>query len=59
VTITSPATDHDLQQAIMDGARLASEEAPQRKRAEQMAATAAVKDRDAQIRAENKAKFKP
>ena len=59
VTITSPATDQDLQRAIADGARLASEEAPQRERAQQAAATAALKDRDAQIRSENKAKFKP
>jgi hypothetical protein len=57
--ISATAADRDLQQAIADAARLAAAEAPQREREKQAAATAAVKDRDAQIRLENKAKFKP
>ena len=57
--ISAMAADRDLQQAITDGARLAAAEAPQREREKQAAATAALKDRDAQIRLENKSKFKP
>ena len=59
LTISETAADRALQQAIADGARLAAAEAPQREREKQAAAKAAVKERDAQIRLENKAKFKP
>ena len=57
--ISAVAAVRDLQQAIADGARLAAAEAPQRDREKQAAAAAALKDRDAQIRLENKSKFKP
>jgi hypothetical protein len=57
--ITATGADRDLQQAIADGARLAAAEAPQRERDKQAAAKAALKDRDAQIRLDNKANFKP
>jgi hypothetical protein len=59
LVISATAADQDLEQAIAAGARLAAAEAPQREREKQAAVTAALKDRDAQIRLENKAKFKP
>jgi hypothetical protein len=59
LTITSVTADRALQTAIADGTRLRAEEAPQRERAQRAAETAALKDREAQIRLDNKAKFKP
>jgi hypothetical protein len=59
LTITSPATDRALQEAIGQGARLEAESAPQRERDRQAAAASALKARDAHIRLENKANFKP
>ena len=59
LTITSVTADRALQTAIADGVRLTGEEAPQREREKRAAAAAALKERDAQIRRDNKAKFKP
>jgi hypothetical protein len=59
LTITSVAAERELQKAIAAGARLATEEGPERERQKAAAASVAIKDRDAQIRLENKAKFKP
>ena len=48
-----------LQSAIVAGARLAVEAAPGQERDRRAAAAAAIMERDARIRSENKAKFKP
>jgi hypothetical protein len=58
LTIASVAADRDLHAAIADGARLA-EEAPQREHEKGAAVAAVLKERNAQIRLENKAKFRP
>jgi hypothetical protein len=59
LTITSIAADRALQQELVRGARLEAEGAPQREVDKRAAAATAIKDRDAAIRRENKAKFKP
>jgi hypothetical protein len=59
LTITATATDRAIQEAIADAAALEAKNAPQRERDRQAAADGAAKDRDARIRLENKAKFKP
>lgn len=59
LTITSVAADRALQTATAEGVRLAADEAPQREREKRAADTAALRERDAQIRLANKAKFKP
>lgn len=59
LTITSTAADVALQETIVEGKRLETEDAPKRELARQAAAAAAIKSRDAQIRLDNKAKFRP
>ena len=59
LTITSTSADRALQEASTDGALLEAKNAPQRDRDQKEAAAATAKDRDARIRLENKAKFKP
>jgi hypothetical protein len=59
LTITLMADDIKLQSTMSGGARLAAIGAPDRARAVQEEAAAALKARDARIRLENKAKFKP
>ena len=59
LTITSVTADGDLEAAMADGVRLTRDEAPQREREQRAAAASAVQDRAAQVRRDNKAKFKP
>jgi hypothetical protein len=59
LTITSPAGAAALDEAAIIGARLVADDAPRRERLRLAVAAAAVIDREAQIRLENKAKFKP
>jgi hypothetical protein len=59
LTITAITDDAKLQTTISEGARLLAMGAPEREREKQAIAAAAIKARDAQIRLENKAKFKP
>ena len=59
LTITSVVADRALQEAIRAGAGIEAEAAPQRALDKQAASATAIKDRDAQIRRENKARFKP
>ena len=59
LTTTSTASDLALQEVIANGLALAAKNAPQRELERLAAAAATVKDRDAQVRLENKAKFKP
>jgi hypothetical protein len=59
LTIVSIAADAALQDAMARGDRLFADEAPQRDLDQRAAAAAAILQRDAQIRLENKAKFKP
>jgi hypothetical protein len=59
LTITSIVGDLALQEAIADGVRLTSAEAPARDLARRSAEAAATLARDEKIRLENKAKFKP
>jgi len=59
LTITATIDDAKLQQANVEAAQAATLSAPERERATQAAAAAAIKEREARIRLENKAKFKP
>jgi hypothetical protein len=59
LTITATLEDDNLQKTITEAARLAALGAPQRERDTQLAAAAAIKDRDERVRLENKARFKP
>ena len=59
LTITATAADAELENAFVEGARLAALGAPAREREKQAAAAAAIKEREHQVRLENKAKFKP
>jgi hypothetical protein len=59
LTITATAADRALQQALRDGAALATSTEPQRERDRVAVAAAELKAREAQIRLANKAKFKP
>lgn len=59
MTITSIASDAALQQAIVDGARLAAAGAPARELARRTAEAEAIRLRDEKIRLENKKTFKP
>jgi hypothetical protein len=59
LTIASVSGDHDLRLSLIEAARLAAETAPARERATQAAAATAIKEREAEIRRENKAKFRP
>jgi hypothetical protein len=59
LTITSLSDDHDLRMSLIEAARLDAQSAPDRERAIQAAAATAIKQRDAEIRRENKANFKP
>ncbi len=59
LTITSIAGVRGLQDAIADGERLTAAEAPARDLARRTAEAAAIAARDARIRLENKARFKP
>jgi hypothetical protein len=57
--ITSVADADLLADAVLEGTRLEAEAAPAREVTRRAAAAAAVAERDAQIRSDNKAKFKP
>jgi hypothetical protein len=59
LTITSTAADGVLQAAIVSGSALTATNAPQRARDKQATDAAAAKERAAQIRTQNKARFKP
>lgn len=59
LTITSVTADRALQDAIGLGARLMASGSPQRAIDKQAATAQAIKDRDAEIRRQNKARFKP
>ena len=59
LTVTAIADERDLLSTMAEGARLAALGAPARARALQVEAAAAIEARDARIRLENKAKFKP
>ena len=59
LTIAATNADRALQEAIVEGARLEVEGAPRRAIDKQVAAAAATEQRDAKIRKDNKAKFKP
>jgi hypothetical protein len=57
--ISARASAPALQAAMAEGARRLSDGAPQRARDKQAAAAAAILERDARIRVQNKATFKP
>jgi hypothetical protein len=59
LTVTAMVDDVELQSTMTEGARLAALGATERERAIQVEAAEAIKARDAGIRSENKAKFKP
>ena len=59
LTIASTAADGALQEAIVNGKALTATNAPQRARDKQAADAAAAKERAAQTRSQNKARFKP
>lgn len=59
LTITAIDADRAMQEAIVDGARLDTSEAPARDLARRAAEAAAVRARDENIRRDNKAAFKP
>ena len=59
LTITSIAADRAMQDAIADGVRLDTSEAPGRELARRTAEAAAVGARDEKVRRDNKATFRP
>jgi hypothetical protein len=59
LTITSFSGARELRMSLIEAARLDAQVAPARERATQAAAAAAIKQREAEVRRENKAKFRP
>ena len=57
--ITAIEADRAMQEAILDGVRLNTSEAPARDLALRAAEAAAIRARDENIRRQNKATFKP
>jgi hypothetical protein len=59
LTITAVDADQAMQQAILDGLRLDTSEAPERDLARRAADATALRARDENVRRDNKAAFKP